>query len=88
VEKKRLAQKIQKSPLRTCLKAIHEATRRYYYWLSAEKSVPGSLSYLIGISEEELVEIFKICGFYNNKRSAFLLTGFQAWAEVTIIRRY
>jgi hypothetical protein len=74
--------------LRTCLKAIHEATGKYYYRLSVEKSVPGSLSYLLGVIKEELVEIFKICGFYNNKRSAFLLTGFQAWAEATIIRRY
>jgi hypothetical protein len=71
VERKRLAQKIRKSSS----ECIHETTRRYYYHIPAEESVPGSLSFLLGLSEENLVEIFKICGFNNNnnnkKRSAF-----------------
>jgi hypothetical protein len=64
---------------------------RYYYHISAEESVPGSLSLLLGLSEENLIEIFKICGFYNNnnnnsssnKRSAFLLTVFQTWVAAS-----
>jgi endonuclease III-like uncharacterized protein len=65
--------------LRACLQAIHEVTRRYYYHISAEESAPGSLSYLLDTSEENLREIFNICGFYNNKKSAFLLTAFETW---------
>ena len=69
-----------KELLRTCLKSIHEVTRRYYYLILAEESVPGSLSYLLGMSEEDLVEIFKICGFYNNNKSSGLLPSvFQDW---------
>jgi predicted transcriptional regulator len=73
VEIKRLAQKMQKTLLRTCVESIHEGTQRYYYHISADKSVSGT------ISEEDMEEIFKICGFYNNKKSAFLWTVFRAW---------
>jgi hypothetical protein len=72
-----------KEVLRTCLKAIHEATRRYFYWLSAEESVPGSLSYLLGISEDDLVEVFKICGFYSINKSVFLITAFTDWVSTS-----
>jgi hypothetical protein len=68
-----------KELLRACLQAIHEVTRRYYYHISAEESAPGSLSYLLDISEENLLEIFNICGFYDNKKSAFLLRAFETW---------
>ena len=33
-----------------------------------------------GISEEDLVEVFKICGFYHNKRSCLKSTVFREWA--------
>jgi hypothetical protein len=73
-----------KKLLRTCLQSIHEVTRRYYYTISAEESIPGNLSYLIDIREEDLVEIFKICGFYNsNKKGTFLLTVFQSWVAAS-----
>ncbi len=68
-----------KKLLRTLLKSIHEVTRRYYYHISAEESVPGSPFYLLSVNEENLVEILKICGFDNNKKSAFLSTVFQHW---------
>lgn len=65
--------------LRTCLKSIHELTRRYYYTITAEKSIPGCLSYLLGIHEADIVEIFKICGFCNFKRGKFLWEEFSMW---------
>ena len=64
--------------LRTCIKSIHEATERYYYLISAKKSVAGSLSYLLGMSEDNLVEIFKICDFYNSTMT-FRMIAFRAW---------
>jgi hypothetical protein len=33
--------------------------------------------------EEDLVEIFKICGFYNSKRSALLATVFKDWVAAS-----
>jgi hypothetical protein len=60
-------QESSKELLRTCLKSVHERTRRYYYRIFAEKSIPGCLSFLLGINEADLGEIFKICGFYNQK---------------------
>ena len=52
-----------KESLRTCLLSIHDITRRYFYHISAKESAPGCLSYLLGVSEENLVEILKLCGF-------------------------
>jgi hypothetical protein len=69
--------------LRSCLQSIHEVTRRYYYRILDEKNVPGCLSYLLGISEERLVYIFKLCGFYNSKKSAFLGTDFEVWVAAS-----
>jgi hypothetical protein len=40
--------------------------------ISSDKRIPGSLSYLLNIEEGNLVAIFKICGFYTNKKDVFL----------------
>ena len=58
-----------KELLRICLQSIHDLTRRYFYLISGDESVPGTLSYLLSVSEEDLVEIFKVCGFHNKKGS-------------------
>jgi len=68
-----------KELLRTSLKSIHERTRRYYYRISAEKSIPGCLSFLLGINEADLGEIFKICGFYNEKKGRMQWSIFEMW---------
>jgi hypothetical protein len=68
-----------KELLRLCLQSVHELSRCYFYRISAEESIPGSLSYLLNIREAELVEIFKICGFYNDKKQVFLLAAFRTW---------
>jgi hypothetical protein len=57
-----------------CLNSIHHLTQRYFYHISAEKSIPGSLSYLLIVRKVDLVEIFKkICSFYNEKKVPFNL---------------
>jgi hypothetical protein len=84
-----------KELLQICLKSIHDLTRRYYYAISAKESVPGTLSYLLSVKEADMVEILKVCGFYN-KKGSFQLTVFQMWVtanfnrgtvEVTSFRR-
>ena len=50
--------------LRICIKSIHELSRRYYYRILGAESVPGTLSYLLSVRESDLIEIFKVCGFY------------------------
>jgi hypothetical protein len=72
-----------KELLRTCLQSIHEVTRRYYYRILDEKNVPGSLSYLLGISEGRLVYIFKLCGFYSSRKSTFLGSDFEVWVAAS-----
>jgi hypothetical protein len=55
------------------------------YCISSEESIPGSLSYLLSIREGELVDIFKICGFYNDKKGVFLLAAFRTWIRATFV---
>jgi hypothetical protein len=54
------------------------------------------LSYLLNVEQGDLVEIFKICGFCNDKKVVFLLAVFRTWVaatfeartvEVTILRK-
>lgn len=61
-------------------------TRRYFYRISAEESVPGTLSYLLSINEPDLVEIFKMCGFYHLKRGTFQKSVFEMWVGATFAR--
>jgi hypothetical protein len=75
-----------KELLRCCLSSIHDLTGRYYYRISAEETIPGSLSYLLSIREVDLLVIFKICGFYNEKRGAFLFRVFETWVAASFDR--
>jgi hypothetical protein len=69
--------------LQTCLKSIHERTRQYYYRITAEKNIPGCLSFLLSITEADIVEIFKICGFYNEKKITFPWNDFDMWVAAS-----
>jgi hypothetical protein len=60
-----------KELLRICLKSIHDLSPRYYYHISGDESVPGTLSFLLSVSESDLVEIFKVCGFYNGTEASW-----------------
>jgi hypothetical protein len=46
-----------------------------------------SLSYLLSIREVDLLEIFKIFGFYNEKRGAFLFWVFETWVAASFDTR-
>jgi hypothetical protein len=72
-----------KELLQQCLQTVHDHSRCYFYCVSAEESIPGSLSYLLFIGEAELVEIFKICGFYNDNIGVFRLAAFRTWIAAT-----
>jgi hypothetical protein len=65
---------------------VHYLTRCYFYHISAEESVPGTLSYLLSIKEPDLVEIFKMCGFYHLKRGTFQRYVFEMWVGATFER--
>jgi hypothetical protein len=64
-------------------------TRRYYYRVLAEKSIPGCLSYLLSIREVDLVEILKICGFYQARKGVlqFQFRLFEMWVAGTFERK-
>ncbi len=85
-DKGHLAEK-SKELLRLCLKSVHELSRCYFYSISSDKSIPGSLSYLLDIEEGDLVGIFKICGFFNNKKGFFLQAAFRTWVASTFEAR-
>jgi hypothetical protein len=75
-----------KDLVRICLKLIHDLSRWYFYRISGEESVPGTLSYLISVKEADLVEIFKVCRFYNEQKGSFQLTVFKTWDSVLFER--
>jgi hypothetical protein len=42
---------------------------------------------MLSIREVDLLEIFKICGFYNEKRGAFLFRDFETWVAASFDKR-
>jgi hypothetical protein len=68
-----------------CFKSMHHFTWFYLNHVSAEESIAGgSLSYyLLSIREVDLLETFKIGGFYNKKRGAFLFRVSKAWVAAS-----
>ncbi len=74
-----------KELLRICLQSIHDLSRRYFYYISGDESVPGTLSYLLSVKESDLVEIFKVCGFHN-KKGSFQKAGFKMWVDANFKR--
>ena len=75
-----------KELLQICLKSIHDLGRRYFYCISGEESVPGTLSFLLSVKEADLIEILKACGFYNVTRGSFLRTAFKSWVSANFDR--
>jgi hypothetical protein len=67
-----------KELLRLCLKSVHhELSICYFYTISSDKSIPGSLSYLLNIEEGDILAIFNICGFYNEQERYFSISSFR-----------
>jgi hypothetical protein len=81
--------KNSKELLRTCLHQSihHERTPRYFYYISAEVSAPpGCLSFLLSIGEADMVEILKICGFYNDTKGQMLWKDFEMWVDASFAK--
>ena len=75
-----------KELLQIYLKSVHDLSRRYYYCITGDQSVPGTLSFLLSVKETNLIEILTVCGFYNVKRGTFLRTAFKMWVGITFER--
>jgi hypothetical protein len=69
--------------LRMCLQSIHHLSRPYFYRISGDESVPGTLSFLLGVKESDLIAMFLLCGFYHEKRGIYLRTVFKMWVAAT-----
>jgi hypothetical protein len=40
----------------------------YFYKVSGTQNVPGSLSFLLGVTNAQLLSVYKFCGFYSTTR--------------------
>jgi hypothetical protein len=47
-----------KELLQICLKSIHDLSRRYFFQLFGDESIPGTLSFLLSVKEADLIKIF------------------------------
>jgi hypothetical protein len=74
--------------LQICLKSIHDLSRRYFYTVLGDESVPDTLSFLLSVKEADLLEIFKLCRFYVFRRKVFWFQRdiFKAWVGDTFER--
>jgi hypothetical protein len=49
-----------------CLASLHEIDGPYFYAsIGCASSIPGNLSHLLCVRDEQLVPIYQSCGFYN-----------------------
>jgi hypothetical protein len=46
----------------------------YFYKTTGSASIPGSLSHLLCVTDEQLMTIYQSCGFFNMKRNCFFDT--------------
>jgi hypothetical protein len=69
--------------LQMCLQSIHDLSRRYFYRISGDESIPGTLSFLLSIKESDTIGMFLLCGFYHEKRGIYLRTIFKMWVAAT-----
>jgi hypothetical protein len=52
-----------------CLSSSNDIDGAYYYEAIGTASIPGSLSHLSCVTDEQLMTIYHYCGFYNVKRN-------------------
>jgi hypothetical protein len=57
--------------LARCLILLNDIDGAYYYEAIGTVSIPGSLSHQLCVTDEQLVTIYRYCGFYNVKRNCF-----------------
>jgi hypothetical protein len=65
-----------------CLTHLNDINGAYFYEAIGTTSIPGSLSHLLCVTDEQLMIIYRSCaGFYNVKRNCFYDTILQGFIE-------
>jgi hypothetical protein len=64
-----------------CLVSPNNIDVPYFYETIGSTIIPGSLSHLLCVTDEQLMSIYKSCGFFNVKRNCSSDTIFQAFIE-------
>jgi hypothetical protein len=67
--------------LARCLVSLNNIDIPYSYDTIGSASIPVSLSHLLCVTDEQLMSIYKSCGFFNVKRNCFSDTIFQDFIE-------
>jgi hypothetical protein len=52
-----------------CLILLNDTDGAYFYEAIGTTSIPGSLSHLLCVIDEQLMTIYRYCGFHNVKRN-------------------
>ena len=50
---------------------LNEIDGPYFYDVTGTNHIPGSLSFLLCVTEAQLLSVYNICGFYSTTRSCF-----------------
>jgi hypothetical protein len=72
--------------LARCLVSLNNIDIPYFYETIGSASIPGILSHLLCVTDEQLMTIYQSCGFFNGKRNCFFNTIFQAFIEGLNVR--
>jgi hypothetical protein len=64
-----------------CLVSLNDIDGAYYYEVIGTASILGSLSHLLCATDQQLMTIYRYCGFYNVKINCFSYAIFQTFVE-------
>jgi hypothetical protein len=67
--------------LARCLVSLNNSDKPYFYNTFGSASIPGSLSHMLCVTDEQLMSIYQSCGFFNVKRNCLSDTIFQAFLQ-------
>ncbi len=68
--------------LACCLVNLNAIGGHYFHEVIGTASIPGSLSHLLCVTDEQLMTIYRSCGFYIVKRNYFSYTILQVWINI------
>jgi hypothetical protein len=57
--------------LARCLVSLSNIDIPYFCETIGSASIPGSLSHLLCVTDEQLMTIYQSCGFFNNEKKLF-----------------
>jgi hypothetical protein len=70
-----------KSLFSDTLLQVNASAGRYFYEVSGTHNVSGSLSFLLGVTDAQLLSVYKFCGFYSTTRRCFSDDFFQSFLK-------